>query len=238
MMLLLITTFSLALVSCGDEKDEPEIPASTIVNGVDISLLPGDYVFGGNIAPHFSLYEDGSCETYSTGASTSHDTGSWTYDTESKILVLRMDRGVNHTYTVKSLSENSITAEWSSVKYGNFTSSWNRKDLAEMIDESLLPGKYTYSYSYSSQDILTLYKDGRAFSGHLDNNSDRYTDYGNGTWTYDATRRLLEVDVRSNKYGTQIGDSIRVKSLTPTSLVGGDVFYGHSTKIYTREKWE
>ena len=146
-----------------------------------------------------------------------------------------MDRGVNHTYTVKSLSENSITAEWSSVKYGNFTSSWKRSVLAEMIDISLLPGRYTYSYSYSSQDILVLYEDGRAFSGHIDVDNNKFRDSGNGTWTYDATRRLLMVDVCSDKYGTQIGDSIRVKSLTPTSLVGGDVFYGHSTKIYTRE---
>lgn len=132
-MLLLITTFSLTLASCGKD-DEPSQPnggsnQSTIVNGIDVSLLPGHYYFSGNIAPHFDLYEDGTCRTWSTGLSTRDDEGTWIYDKESRILVLMMNSSSNKTYSILSLTKVSLTAEWSSVKYGNYTSTWERSEL-------------------------------------------------------------------------------------------------------------
>lgn len=159
-MSLLIATFCLlSFSSCGDDKDEPELPTSTIVNGIDISLLPGYYYFSGNIAPSFSLFHDGTCETYSTGLSTVDDYGNWTYDKENKILLLMMNSSANHTYTVKSLSDVAITMEWSSVKYGNFTSSWERTEIEKYdIDSTLLPGRYEIEDGNGNPYFFIIYE--------------------------------------------------------------------------------
>lgn len=236
MLLLVATLCLLSFSSCSNEdKDEdpnePELPTSTIINGIDLSLLPGHYEFGGNIAPSFTLYSDGSCETYSTGASTNNDTGRWTYDRESKILVLLMDGSSNHTYTVKSLSETSITAEWSSVKYGNFTSTWERVALPE-IDASLIPGYYGYidGDDPNTGARLQLGQDGKVSYGYISYsyiyNRYKYETYVQGTWTYDETRRILELKGSEKRQW-------RIISVTPTSLEIADRF-GQSTSIYTR----
>lgn len=238
---LSLITFSLSVASCKDDSDdptdpnEPDLPASTIVNGIDLSLLPGHYEFSGNIAPHFTLYSDGSCETYSSGTSTSDDTGKWTYDREGKILVLLMDRGVNHTYTVKSLSESSITAEWSSVKYGNYTATWTRTTLPE-IDSSLLPGTYVYNIGTTYKYILSLKQDGTAAWTHQSN---YYGSYGhftndwtsNSTWEYDEMRRLIITGIE-----TKPGESPRwrIKSLTSTTLELVARHGNEYSAIYTR----
>ncbi len=64
-----------------------------------------------------------SCLLHYPSTYTSSD-GTWIYDEHSRILVLM---GSNtHTYTIKALTKVSLTAEWSSVKYGNFTATWTR----------------------------------------------------------------------------------------------------------------
>ena len=212
-MSLLIAAFCmLSFSSCGDDNDEPKHSTSTIVNGIDISLLPGYYYFSGNIAPSFSLFHDGTCETYSTGLSTVDDTGKWTYDKENKILLLMMDSSSNHTYTVKSLSDIAITMEWSSVKYGNYTSTWERTEIENYnIDASLLPGRYEGEDGNGAPYFFIIYE-GLNNSGSCQLYAYRYefaksplgseadgkydlSKLYNGTWKYSKLTNTLKIEV-------------------------------------------
>lgn len=192
MLLLFFTALTLVSVSCKEnEKDEPGIPSdntSPIVSGSNTSLITAFFKAGGNITPSFALYPDGTCQTFATGTSTRDDSGTWVYDQESKVLVLLMKSSGNHTYTVKALTESTLTAEWSSVQYGNFTSTWERyaMGLVGQIDKSLLPGDYDYMYGTKDINYLNIYEDGKCFF------RDSNYDY-NGTWSYDETKCTLSL---------------------------------------------
>lgn len=208
MMLLLVATLpALTITSCGDdEKDEPELPTPTIVNGIDLSLLPGYYAFDGNIAPGFSLYHDGTCETYSTGLSTTDEDGTWIYDKDAKILILQMRRGGSHTYTVKSLTETSITMEWSSVKYGNYTASWERVEIAKDIDTELIPGRYESrsGNNYPSQFVIyPKYSLSIGSEGECEVITYQSKEPCYGTYTFDKRFNKLNIHVTYTSAGNR-----------------------------------
>lgn len=225
MLVLVATLCMLSFVSCGDDKDEPELPVSTIVNGIDTSLIPGYYKFDGNIAPSFKLYHDGSCKTYSYGTASGGD-GTWTYDKESKILVLIMDGCPNHTYLVKSLTDKSISLEWSSVQYGNFTASWERSEIK--VEEEFLVAYYKHGSS-DKRIRLYLYSDESCYY------STYYRSNQYGTWTYDKKSRKLSLHI------TEISDrecdyhySFTVRELNGNMLTLSDEKYPNESIEFSR----
>lgn len=129
MVMLLALGTAIAFSSCSkdseEENDNKSDHSSTIVDGIDISLIPGIYEFNGNIAPSFELYKDGSCEIHNNGLSGSITYEKWSYDKTTHVLLVG-----THVYTIKLLTENSFAAEWTSVNYGVLLSSWIRKDLS------------------------------------------------------------------------------------------------------------
>lgn len=117
MLFVAVLTGLVCFTSCGDDDENKDV---TIANGIDVALLPGQYSFNGNIAPSFTLYKDGTCDI--NGNSSSKE--KWQYEKSNKILLVG-----THVYTVKMLTKDKLVAEWSSVKYGISTTSWERTEL-------------------------------------------------------------------------------------------------------------
>lgn len=129
-MLVLVISTVLAFSSCNKDDDginsDENNGGSTIVDGIDTSLIPGMYDFNGNIAPSFILYKDGTCKIESNGLSGSITKDKWTYEKTTHVLLVG-----THVYTIKLLTSEKLVAEWTSVKYGTSVSSWNRSSLPE-----------------------------------------------------------------------------------------------------------
>lgn len=126
-MLVLVLSTTVILNSCGKDSEDGnnnDDHPSTIVDGIDSSLIPGVYEFNGNIAPSFSLFKDGTCEIRSNGHSSSITPGKWTYEKNTHVLLVG-----TYVYTIKMLTKESLVAEWTSVKYGTSVSSWVRTNL-------------------------------------------------------------------------------------------------------------
>lgn len=119
--LLLMSLFCtpICFSSCSDGNSDSTL---TIANGIDASLLPGHYEFGGNIRENFTLYKDGTC-IYGD------QEGVWQYNEHSCVLVMNLTDASISAYTIKLLTNESFAAEWSSVKYGTIISSWKRTAL-------------------------------------------------------------------------------------------------------------
>lgn len=125
MMLVLVLGSTTTFTSCGDDdKDDSVVnPSTPIVDGINPALIPGEYEFNGNIAPSFTLFKDGTCDI-----STTSTKAKWTYEKTTHTLLVG-----SHVYIIKLLTEESLVAEWTSVKYGTSVSSWNRKPLPEDV---------------------------------------------------------------------------------------------------------
>lgn len=115
MIVTVLMTVS-CFVSCGSDDDN-ETNESNISDGIDYALLPGHYEFNGNIAPSFTLYEDGTCEYNSKKAN-------WSYNKTTNVLLMDVN-----VYTILMLTKDNLVAKWTSVKYGTNTSSWVRSEL-------------------------------------------------------------------------------------------------------------
>lgn len=117
MMFVLVFGMVFTFSSCSSDDDN-----ATTTEGINSSLIPGQYVFNGNIAPDFTLYKDGTC--YISTSNTSND--KWSYNKSTQTLLVG-----THVYKILMLTEENLVAEWTSVKYGTSTSSWKRSQLTK-----------------------------------------------------------------------------------------------------------
>lgn len=119
LFLTICLCFPAFLSSCNDDNSDS---TPSIINGINSNLLPGHYEFSGNIRESFTLYKDGTCMY-------GNEEGIWQYNEQTNVLVINLTNGGASAYTIKLLTEETLTAEWSSVKYGIMTSSWKRTVL-------------------------------------------------------------------------------------------------------------
>ena len=124
-----IILLSMTFTSCSKDDEQFGIIGSSD----NAEMIIGEWYFTGNIAPSLVLNADGSCAIYYGSSSIRNDgTGNWVYEKDSRTLVCiiyNSDGSVNtsFTYSVKALTDQILTAEWSSVKYGTRTDTWIRK---------------------------------------------------------------------------------------------------------------
>lgn len=163
MSLLFIIGTVICVVSCGSGEDinnEANEENDVIVDGIDVSLLRGSYEFNGNIAPSFILYKDGTCEIMTpTAKGTITEAGEWSYQKQTRVLKVG-----TYIYTIQMLTTESLVAEWSSIEYEEFTSSWKRSELAEGIDDG------------------TPSKEGQEISTYETLNGHEYVEIGGRKW--------------------------------------------------------
>ena len=112
-------------------KDDEQF--GRIVNSDNAERIIGEWYVTGNLALALVLNAEGSCAIYYGSSAIRNDgTGNWVYEKDSRTLVCiiyNSDGSVNtsFTYSVKALTDQILTAEWSSVKYGTRTDTWVRK---------------------------------------------------------------------------------------------------------------
>ena len=119
LMICLCTGF----ISCGGDDDDSIDNASSsgVINGIDPKLFIGHWSFNGNIAPSFTLYSDGTCDVELVSG---YDTkGTWAFNSQTNVLAL----STGFTGTVKVLTAEVLSIEWTSVKYGTMVSTWNKR---------------------------------------------------------------------------------------------------------------
>lgn len=129
LMICAIILLSMTFTSCSKDDEHFGITGSSD----NAEMIIGEWYFTGNIAPSLVLNADGSCAIYyGSNSIRNNGTGKWIYEKDSRTLVCIIynnDGSVStsFTYCVKALTDQILTAEWSSVDYGTRTDTWIRK---------------------------------------------------------------------------------------------------------------
>ena len=178
--IMTVAVLSMGFVSCGDD-DESSMSGGNFgktTEEVENRDLLGYYYFSGNIAPSFALWSDGTVSG-SSGNGYSFS-ATWAYDTENKILAF----SDGHAFTVKLLTSEMMSAEWSSVKYGTRVDTWSRKSCKGSLDpgwEKLIIGTWKNA---NNGDTFTFTRDGK-FICTLHTKSSDYSDFTfSGTYSF------------------------------------------------------
>lgn len=222
--MVMVVCMSVCLASCGDDDDNggltpnengSEEPMGNSTEKVENRELLGYWYFNGNIAHSFLLYSDGTGIMYDKDSSNSHSV-TWFYDTENKILAF----SDGYTLTIKLITSDMLSAEWSSVKYGTRTDTWIKKwdfDWSKINDpgwKKLIVGTWTDNYSSGSYETITFNNGKFTYTGHFVSALDadaKSVDLGDSafdvtfTGTYDDEGNMIS-DERFDLYHKYIKD--------------------------------
>lgn len=222
--MVMVVCMSVCLASCGDDDDNggltpnengSEEPMGNSTEKVENRELLGYWYFNGNIAHSFLLYSDGTGIMYDKDSSNSHSV-TWFYDTENKILAF----SDGYTLTIKLITSDMLSAEWSSVKYGTRTDTWIKKwdfDWSKINDpgwKKLIVGTWTINYSNGHNETVTFNNGKFTYTGHFVSAVDadaKSANLGDSAWdltitgTYDDEGNMVS-DERFNLYHKYIRD--------------------------------
>ena len=144
--------YSIALMSCGGDDNDSANNTNDSNFGETTSevanrdlLASWHYSGSSQSIPSFDLMSDGKCHV-STNANGTGTNCTWAYDTETKVLAI--SGYPSYALTIKLLTSNMLSAEWSSIKYGTRIDTWTSHTPFGLDPawEKLIIGKWIGEY--------------------------------------------------------------------------------------------